>query len=227
MFKQAVAALCVAGAMACASQAQALVLYDNFSSGGPASSAANIFNDRQANSFTLAANATITGLDFQVWMEDQGATLSSFQWGIYSASPFSGGVLLGGATVQGPTQSGPLANPYGVNERLITLGTAPLALAAGTYWLEVGQAAGSTGRGYWEVSHGPSTALQAPGGVNCGQDCVDAPSNSFRLLGDITAGPISAAVPEPATWAMLILGFMSVGAMVRRQRAHLALSHAA
>lgn len=209
MFKQTVAALCVAGAMACANQAQATVLYDNFNS-SPATHATNIFNDRQANSFTLSSAATVTGLNFQVWLELSNTTLKSFQWGIYDASPFSGGVLLGGATVQDPTQSGPLANPWGINERLVTLDLAPLNLAAGTYWLAIEQAAATTGRGYWEVSDGPSA-------VNCSQGCVPGESNSFSILGGPTSREVGIAVPEPATWAMLIMGFMGIGAMVRRQ----------
>jgi len=213
MFKQMVAALCVAGAMACANQVQAAVLYDNFNHGGPATYATNIFNDRQANSFTLSSAAMVTGLNFQVWLELSNTTLKSFQWGIYDASPFSGGVLLGGATVQDPTQSGPLVNPYGVNERLVTLDLAPLSLAAGTYWLAIGQAAATIGRGYWEVSGGPSD-------VACSAGCAPGASNSFSILGSASVRETSIAVPEPATWAMLIMGFMGIGAMVRRQNHH-------
>jgi len=35
----------------------------------------------------------------------------------------------------------------------------------------------------------------------------------------VTAAPGGGAVPEPATWAMMLLGFFSLGALVRRQRA--------
>ncbi len=33
---------------------------------------------------------------------------------------------------------------------------------------------------------------------------------------------VGGGVPEPATWGMMILGFMGVGSMVRRRRAALA-----
>ena len=162
----------------------------------------------------------MTGLNFQVWLELSNTTLKSVHWGIYDASPFSGGVLLGGATVQDPTQSGPLANPYGVNERLVTLDLAPLTLAAGTYWLGIEQAAGSIGRGYWEVSGGPSS-------VDCSQGCAPGQSNSFSILGGPAARDVSLAIPEPATWAMLIMGFMGIGAMVRRENRHRRFANAA
>jgi hypothetical protein len=38
-----------------------------------------------------------------------------------------------------------------------------------------------------------------------------------RGLGDFTLTVSAAAVPEPTTWALMILGFGSVGALVRRQ----------
>jgi hypothetical protein len=41
--------------------------------------------------------------------------------------------------------------------------------------------------------------------------------NSFEF--DSIAGSLRQAVPEPATWTMLILGFGTVGAMLRRRRA--------
>ena len=41
--------------------------------------------------------------------------------------------------------------------------------------------------------------------------------NSFEF--DSLAGTIQAAVPEPSTWLMMILGFGGVGALIRRRRA--------
>jgi hypothetical protein len=41
-------------------------------------------------------------------------------------------------------------------------------------------------------------------------------SNSFLLVDEIQSGV--AAVPEPSTWAMMILGFAGVGAMTYRRR---------
>jgi len=40
--------------------------------------------------------------------------------------------------------------------------------------------------------------------------------NAFEF--DSLAGAVQAAVPEPATWLMMILGFGGVGAMIRRRR---------
>lgn len=48
-------------------------------------------------------------------------------------------------------------------------------------------------------------------------------SNSFEI--DNLATP-SSAVPEPATWAMMIMGFGAVGSLVRSKRRRLAVAHA-
>ena len=53
------------------------------------------------------------------------------------------------------------------------------------------------------------------GGATVNQVILSSSGNSFEL--DNLAGSIG-AVPEPATWAMMIMGFGAVGAMIRRRR---------
>lgn len=54
---------------------------------------------------------------------------------------------------------------------------------------------------------------QFPSGTPGGLD----PANDRDIAKSI-AGPVAAAVPEPSTWAMMILGFGAAGAMMRRRR---------
>jgi hypothetical protein len=227
MLSRGLAALCASVVMAFAGQAAGAVLYDNFNSGPFATNAGNISDYRRANSFTLASDSTISGADFGVWLELPAAALASFQWGIYDSSPFSGGALLGGATVLNPTQTGTLPHPFGVNQRVATFSIAPLDLAAGTYWLEIDAAAGNNGRAFWEVSGGPSSAWVDAGPLPCTPDptnCGSAASNSFRILGDAAPSSNVTPIPEPGVWALMILGFLGVGVVIRRQRAYLAAS---
>jgi hypothetical protein len=45
----------------------------------------------------------------------------------------------------------------------------------------------------------------------------------FSFSGTVTSFSISAAVPEPSTWAMMILGFAGIGFMAYRRKSKPAL----
>jgi hypothetical protein len=55
------------------------------------------------------------------------------------------------------------------------------------------------------------------GGYNVNKVVLTSSSNSFEV--DTAAGSFAAGVPEPATWALMIGGFMAAGVMLRRRRA--------
>lgn len=59
------------------------------------------------------------------------------------------------------------------------------------------------------------------GGATVNQVILRSSNNSFEV--DNFAGSL-AAVPEPATWAVMIMGFGAVGAVIRRRRASLHLA---
>ena len=48
----------------------------------------------------------------------------------------------------------------------------------------------------------------------------DGVTHSGLPLGNEPSAGITAAVPEPSTWAMMILGFLGIGAMAYRSRKH-------
>jgi hypothetical protein len=71
------------------------------------------------------------------------------------------------------------------------------------------------------------TQLSAPGDLFTGP--ASSPTfniGTFNLSGGFTAGPATltisraavAAVPEPSTWAMMLVGFGAIGASMRRRR---------
>ena len=65
----------------------------------------------------------------------------------------------------------------------------------------------------------PATLFQTPGtcfGTFSGSDLCG--SGYVRLTYDYN--PVAAAVPEPATWAMMLFGFAAVGYSIRRRRAN-------
>jgi hypothetical protein len=87
-------------------------------------------------------------------------------------------------------------------------------LAAGTYWVGVGQAVQgnsftSTVRGDAPNPLGLEGAIKPKGYV-----ATDNANLSWQLSGRT----IAAAVPEPATWAMMLVGFGLVGGAIRSSR---------
>jgi len=50
------------------------------------------------------------------------------------------------------------------------------------------------------------------------RECSNAACTSVLATGPVGATLVTGGVPEPATWAMMIIGFGGVGAMVRRRR---------
>lgn len=53
---------------------------------------------------------------------------------------------------------------------------------------------------------------------------IDFRTDGDVAMGQLRLGGIAAVVPEPATWAMMIVGFGGVGAIMRRRRGQLALA---
>jgi PEP-CTERM motif-containing protein len=97
-------------------------------------------------------------------------------------------------------------------ERLHIALLTPQSLAAGTYWM--GLSGTSSDFGWSNQATGPTT-----------------PTDQRQLAGDVVTftpniqdlpfqveGTFLAAVPEPSTWAMMILGFAGIGAMTYRRR---------
>ena len=60
------------------------------------------------------------------------------------------------------------------------------------------------------------------GGAVVNQVVLRSTGNSFEV--DNFAGTIQAGVPEPATWAMMIIGFGAAGSVIRRRRATVSLA---
>jgi hypothetical protein len=66
---------------------------------------------------------------------------------------------------------------------------------------------------------GDQTGLSYAGGVNYARQCVACAWNATGFDRGFQTFVQAGAVPEPATWAMLILGFGALGATMRRGRA--------
>ena len=164
------------------------------------SSCGNVF--QPLDQFTLSTSATITGLNLLTYNGNTAYDgLGGFTFDVFNSTHTA---LLFSTPVSAVTLVQTL--PGHIDE--VTGLISPLNLAAGTYWA-----------GFYAVYLGLPTL---PGGN--GSAIVTNPPGSgilFETIGGNLAyqlvGNIS-AVPEPSTWAMMILGFAGIGFMAYRRR---------
>jgi hypothetical protein len=200
-----------------ASPAQASIVYNNDFGGvvsGDAFSedAWNITTFGVTDSFSLSADATVTGFTIAIWMSSPD-TVTSLNW-YFTSAPF-GPILASGsgpATTEAFIETNTFGGGYPVYSEAFDIG-AGVALTAGiTYWLQIDTAASGTSQQvYWDQSDGPSSAVQTttgplPAGQACKGLCTG--SESFELLGTST--------PEPGTVAMLGAGLAAIVGLRKR-----------
>jgi hypothetical protein len=163
-----------------------------------------------SDSFTLDQTSTITGVNFGAWTH-VGDTISTIEYGITSLSgtyPVTGAaVVSNGPVIPGTGFAGGPNRFYDV--RIDSFSTSNITLGPGTYYLVLQAAATEDGtEAYWDANFGWSTATMNYPNNNSSL----AFPQSFDILG------IADPVPEPSTWAMMILGFLGLGFMAYRKR---------
>jgi hypothetical protein len=171
----------------------------------------NIVDYAVTNSFSLASASTITGADFGSWLIS-GDILQSVDWAI-TTDPF-GGTTLGSGTVT-PAGSILFTNAYGFDILTQTFAIPNVLLAAGSYWLQLGNAISNYSDYYgvyWDQNSGPSSAFGLVTDLTASPPAtttfVPDGSESFDIQGTTN-------VPEPSTLLLLgsslaVLGLFSV-----------------
>lgn len=203
--------------MGIAGAAQADTLYTNGPINGQLDSF-NITNFAISDSFTLTGAATLTGVNFGSW-NSVGAEINGLSWGITSdPNDYS---TDGTAAV---TLSGTFINDQGYEVGTASFALPSVSLDAGTYYLVLTGATTSTGDvTFWDENNGPSSASAGGFGSLAGYDIPGTTgSESFEILG--TAAGDTGAVPEPASWALMISGFGMVGGALRASRRSIAVA---
>lgn len=152
------------------------------------------------NSFTVGQKSKVTGVTFGAWTD---GALTSVDWGITDqfATVADDGTA---AVTEGPLL---FTNGFGFDVRTDSISTSPVQLTAGTvYYLWLQNATGPALTG-WDVNNGTGASYFAQGVFDGGSGLG---AVTFQILG----GP----VPEPATWAMMLLGLGGLGASLRLRR---------
>ena len=170
------------------------------------------FNQRQYDTFTFTGNSTISSVTFNVENDSVVAIPSSLQVGFFNVATPGGpaGSLIQSFTFSPANFSSQVTTAYG--ERGVATITVPvsLSLAGGNYDISFYSSAGLGVTAY----AGGSGLLSQTQPSFPGPAFLPHPGESlgFQLNG------ITAAVPEPSTWAMMILGFFGVGLMAYRRK---------
>ena len=200
------------------SVASAGVLYSNGILDGNTNGVGISFEQAIGNAFTLTSDATVTGVKFGVW-SDPGATISTVDWGITSAPNVvanNGTAAVTSGAVTDTTEGFPGGPVYDI--RTDTFSTGGLFLTAGTYYLWLQNASPEVGSGFfWDSNDGPSASFYSLGGGPVtplvGYFHPGSNSEFFQVLDGRAGG-----APEPASWAMMLVGFAGLGSAMRRMR---------
>jgi hypothetical protein len=216
-------------ALAAALPAGAAVIYQNSTVVGAVTGSNIDGATAVADSFTAAAGSVATSVDFLSFVYYQDGTPTSVDWAISNGDPFAGGTIFAHGTAV-PVNT--LLVPdvrfglYNIYDSVFSIGS--VALTGGDYWLTLSH--GTTVGGHqplaWDMNGGPSLSFQSVPGAPAE---IRTDSHAFSILGTVgdvapAGGGATAAVPEPAAWALMLAGFGGIGAALRRRREVLALA---
>jgi|GEM_PF-1302518 len=231
----------VVAVLALAGGAQAGVLYENPGSGysfnsTPIGYDPDSFN-YAGNSFVLGSAAVVTGVNFASW-HTTSDLIKSVSWAVLDDKVGLGTILAKGAASVSANFN--QLNFYNAAIADNTFTIPDLTLGAGTYWLYLSEAVTFDGLPTsWDNTTLGTSLYHNGSGRTSG--------NTFRIYGEALirdpgngggdgdpchtnlplacGGGSTGAVPEPASWALMIAGFGLAGATLRQRRGALRLQH--
>jgi hypothetical protein len=172
-------------------------------------------NDYAAQAFTLSTTSTITSASFTEW--DTGIQVTGANWLFLNANGVGGlpGTALnsGTASISSSSQVG-TTGVYDVHQENFNIGT--VTLGPGSYYFAV-QGISSDWNTFLSSGTASSGAAETYNGTTWHFSYEGIPSVAVGLYTEVSA------VPEPSTWAMMLLGFAGVGFMAYRRKAKPAL----
>ncbi len=197
--------------LALALPASAQILYENGPINGETDAFTINFGFVVSNTFTVSQPSQITGLSFGAWLQP-GDVLESV--GVSITSQEDGGTTYFNQQVNF-TQSNCFANNFGFNVCEETASFNAGNFAAGTYWLNLGNAVVNDGDPiYWDENNG--VGCTSPGCPSTASDnsVGTIPSEAFTILGNSNSSS-GGSVPEPGSLFLAAGGIIGIAGMVR------------
>jgi hypothetical protein len=182
-------------------------LYDNGPTNGTVDAWTINFGFDVHDSFTLASNSTVNGLNFAAWLSPgdvlESAEVSITQYALGGTTYFDQQVNF--------TQTGCVLNQYEYNVCNESGSFPGVAMNAGSYWLTLQNAVVNTGNPvYWDENNGPSQAINGSEGT--------IPSESFTILGGTATSTTSTGTtPEPSSVMAFGSGILGAIGFARRK----------
>ncbi len=164
--------------------------------------------------FNLAVSANVSGFGYDTIFSSGGpGSYTGTEWSIWSSDPrtnYGSGPAFNGTAV------GSLAAD-GEFER-VTVSSLSLDLTAGTYWLGFSNTVNNN-----DVTLDAEVSVQRLGTASQSDTTgnfynPNINDQAFSIYGTDQGS----ATPEPAAWALMIMGFGAAGAMLRRRRVQVA-----
>lgn len=211
--KTSLLAAAAALSLTMAAPASAAIIYDN--GGSNQSGGTEMSNTMLAQDFRLATQAALTNAVFHAVSLDDAITsnpLAVLQYAIFADNGGAPGSILASGEALDTTLMSTGSSLGGEEYRVsFNFQSAFTAAAQTTYWFGLRFGSSSDPLSiYWSTADFNDTALgQELFGDNWGGNTQE---HTFSL------GAGTSAVPEPATWAMMITGFALMGGAIRRRR---------
>ena len=190
-------------ALTLSSHASASVVYTSGSTNGTVKARTINGGYAVSDEFILTSAATITGFTFGGWTL-QNDLIKNVTYGFSNSPNFASD---GVASLLGSAALGLSYGNMSYDVRDYTATISSVFLNPGTYYFSLQNAVTSGNNiAFWDQNGSAGVSFQSGVGAL-------GVTHAFTLTSDAVP-----AVPEPATWAMMLLGFAGIGVAMRRRR---------
>ena len=165
-----------------------------------------------SDTFSPASSTTISGFDFGVW-EFPGDTMTSVDWSITSGE--NSGTVYGSGTASGSNLTDKFisTNQYGYDIDKISVTGLNTSLNAGTYWLNLQNAAVPSGDPvYWDENSGIGC-----GGHGCPSQASESAVGTIASEAFTVHAGMSQMTPEPSSLLLFASGILGLAGVLRRR----------